>query len=185
VLVRERTAACTSRNAFEIGALRNIILVKFDEDGNLVWDTIGGPGFGAGQDVAVDAAGSVFVTGSIIPDDPDAFSSDAFIVRFTADGRARRARVWGGADSESGESLAVGPYGDIVIGGSAGAPPYSFDRVRNSARRRGVGTDCPVGMLTDPGARPEEGEARVTRSRGSQEYGGGSDAMMLRIERRR
>ena len=172
-------------NAFEIGALRNIILVKFDEDGSLVWDTIGGPGFGAGQDVAVGAAGSVFVTGSIIPDDPNAFSSDAFIARFTADGRARRARVWGGVDSESGESIAVAPYGDIVIGGSAGAPPYSFDRVRNSAGDVDSVLIVPVGMVTDPGAHPEEGEARVTRPRGSQEYGGGSDAMMLRIERRR
>ena len=62
-----------------------------------------------GQDVAVGAAGSVFVTGSITPDDPNAFGSDAFIARFTADGLARRARVWGGVDSESGESIAVAP----------------------------------------------------------------------------
>jgi hypothetical protein len=57
--------------------------------------------------------------------------------------------------------------------------------VRNSAGDVDSVLTVPVGMVTDPGARPEEGEARVTRPRGSQEYGGGIDAMMLRIERRR
>jgi hypothetical protein len=111
--------------------------VKFDAAGTLLWEKIGGPGFGNGADVAVSADNSqVFVSGNILSDDPDFFGGHAFVAEFTADGKAKKANTWGGSldDSASAESVAVNAAGMLVTAGVAGPGPYEFGRASNSAR---------------------------------------------------
>ncbi len=124
-------------NAFDTGHRKNIILVKFSAAGDLVWEKVGGPGFGAGLDVAVspdDAA--VFVSGNILSDDADFFGGHAFVAEFTAAGKARKANTWGGSldDSASAESVIVDASGLVATAGSAGPGPYEFGRASNSAK---------------------------------------------------
>ncbi len=71
-------------NASDIGTLKNIILVKYNSTGTLVWQKIGGPGFGGGLDVVEAADGTLFVTGSILADtkNPEVFGGFAFVAEF-------------------------------------------------------------------------------------------------------
>ena len=124
-------------NASDTGERKNIILVKFGAAGNLVWEKIGGPGFGNGADVAVSADNSaVFVSGNILADDPDFFGGLAFVAEFTAGGKAKKANTWGGSlnDNASAESVAVNASGLIATAGLAGPGPYELGRASNSAR---------------------------------------------------
>jgi hypothetical protein len=124
-------------NAFDTGHSQNIILVKFNAAGGLVWEKIGGPGFGAGADIAVSPDNTaVFVSGNVIADDPDVFGGHAFVVEFSSDGKARKGNTWGGSldDSASAESVVVAATGLVVTAGYAGPGPYEFGRASNSAK---------------------------------------------------
>ena len=124
-------------NAFDTGHRKNIVLVKFNAAGDLVWERIGGPGFGAGIDVAVSPDNAaVFVSGNILTDDPDVFGGPAFVAEFTADGKAKKANTWGGSpnDIASAESVVVNGSGLVVAAGFAGPGPYEFGRASNSAK---------------------------------------------------
>ena len=92
-------------NASDVGTLKNIILVKYNSTGTLVWQKIGGPGFGGGNDVAEAADGALFVTGSILADtrDPEVFGGFAFVAEFGADGRKKKASTWGGSPNDKCE----------------------------------------------------------------------------------
>ena len=70
--------------------------MKFSGTGVLIWSKVGGPGFGAGRDVAVSPDGTaVFVSGNMLADDPDFFGGFAFVAEFTSGGKAKKANSWG------------------------------------------------------------------------------------------
>ena len=124
-------------SASDTGHRKNIVLVKFNAAGDLVWEKIGGPGFGTGLDLALSPDNSaVFVSGNILSDDPDFFGGHAFVAEFTSGGRARKANTWGGSfdDSASAESIVVDATGLVVTAGFAGPGPYEFGRASNSAK---------------------------------------------------
>jgi hypothetical protein len=124
-------------SASDTGHRKNIVLVKFNAAGDLVWEKIGGPGFGTGLDVALSPDNSaVFVSGNILSDDPDFFGGHAFVAEFTSGGRAKKANTWGGSfdDSASAESIVVDASGLVVTAGFAGPGPYEFGRASNSAK---------------------------------------------------
>ena len=124
-------------NTSDSGHLKNIVLVKFTSAGGLVWNKVGGPGFGTGRDVAVSPGNeSVFVGGNILSDDPDFFGGLAFVAEFTADGKAKKVNTFGGDpnDSASADSVVVNAAGQVVAAGIAGAPPHEFGRDSNSAK---------------------------------------------------
>jgi len=171
--------------ASDTGHLKNIILVKFDAAGALVWERIGGPGFGAGLDVAVSPDDtSVLVSGNRISDDPDFTGGHAIVAEFTADGKAKKANTWGGSlnDSASAESLAVNAAGLVVTVGSAGPGPYDFGRASNAAKRPDAHLVVPstshLSVLpTTLGA--ESGQQLVPDAA----VGGAEDAFTLWVER--
>ena len=175
-------------NATDIGTLKNTILVKYDSSGGLVWQKVGGPGFGGGLDVAEAADGALFVAGSILADtkDPDVFGGFAFVAEFGADGRKKKASTWGGSpnDSASAEGIAVSANGTIAVAGFVEAPPYVFNSVANSSRDAdATSTDVvstapsPAGAVnTDPGG-------VVTTPTGSETYAGDTEAFFLRLRR--
>jgi hypothetical protein len=143
-------------NASDTGHSKNIILVKFNGAGDIVWEKVGGPGFGNGSDVAVSADGTaVFVSGNMLSDDPDFFGGPAFVAEFTADGRARKANTWGGDpnDGASAESIVIDAAGLIVAAGFAGQGPYEFGRASNSAKSAETHLVIPQGshnLILDP-----------------------------------
>jgi hypothetical protein len=176
-------------NASDIGVDENIILVKFDANGGLVWNKIGGPGFGTGNDVAVAADGEVFVTGSILVesrDVPDAFGGHAFVAQFSSIGRKKKAIEWGGADHESavGDAIAIGPDGSIAVAGFAQSPPYATDSTSNSARDADAFLETVSGIVTDPPAAVNMAPGGIVNTpAGSETYAGEFDAVFLRIQR--
>ena len=109
------------------GHLKNIILVKFSGAGDLLWSKVGGPGFGAGRDVAVSPDGTaVFVSGNVLSDDPDFFGGFGFVAEFTAQGRPKKANSWGSSPefSASAESVGVDGNGLVVTAGFVGPGPH-------------------------------------------------------------
>src|SRR5688572_9551507 len=91
-----------SGSTFGSGHRKNIVLVKFSGAGDLVWAKVGGPGFGAGRDVAVSPDGTaVFLSGNMLSDDPDFFGGHTFIAEFTSTGKAKKANSWGGDLNDS------------------------------------------------------------------------------------
>jgi hypothetical protein len=139
-------AAAPDGGAFEVGDTSgtgfnpNLVAARFDSGGNFVWVRVGGPGFGSAQDVAVDADGSLHITGNVLTEPSGA---DAFVWNVLANGKGQAAAVWGGGDpfeGERGASIAIGPGGAIAVAGSAGASPYAF---RSWIEEREVGRRVP------------------------------------------
>jgi uncharacterized delta-60 repeat protein len=175
-------------NASDIGADNNVILVKFTPDGNVVWQGIGGPGFGGGLDVAVASDGALFVSGSILADtrDPNVFGGFAFIAEFSAEGKKKKALLWGSSpqESASAESIAVSANGTIAVAGWAQNPPYFADSASNSLRSVDAFLEIVTGTTTDPLALLNEAPGgQVTTPVGSETFAGLTDVLFLRLQR--
>ena len=175
-------------NALDIGTLNNIILVKYSSAGALVWQKIGGPGFGAGLDVAAAADGALFVTGGILADtrDPNVFGGFAFVAEYGADGRKKKASTWGGSPNESasGEGIAIAPDGTIAVAGSVHAPPYVFDSASNSSRDAdAISTDVFSSEPVPSGTVNNDHAGVVMIPAGSESYAGDTEAFLLRLRR--
>ena len=175
-------------NASDIGADKNTILVKFTSAGDLVWQGIGGPGFGGGLDVAVAPDGELFVSGSILADtrDPNVFGGFAFVAQYSADGKKKKALVWGGSpqESASAESVAVSADGTIAVAGWAQNPPYFADSASNSLRSVDAFLENVTGTITDPPAVLNGAPGgQVTIPAGSETFAGGTDVLFLRLRR--
>jgi hypothetical protein len=94
--------------------------VKFDANGNVVWERVwGGRDGDDAEGVAVDSSGTVFLAGStasfgVAPD-------DAFLVKFLSNGRAKEAVTWGGGGLDKGHdattdvALTVADPGGTVV----------------------------------------------------------------------
>ena len=112
----------------------DVAIARFDPAGNYVW----GRGFGdaAAQfvgGVAVDAEGSVFVTGSFqgslsfpAPDGgtsavTSAGGYDAFLLKLDADGETRWSQIFGGAGDQEGTGVAVAGCTPVAAGTFTGA----------------------------------------------------------------
>jgi len=133
------------------GHSKNITLVKFSGTGDLIWSRVGGPGFGAGRDVAVSADGTaVFVSGNMLAEDPDVFGGFAFVAEFTSAGKAKKANSWGSSPefSASAESIIVSSDGLVVTAGFAGPGPHEFGRASNSAKNAATHLIIPAGVVS-------------------------------------
>ena len=172
-------------NASDTGHSNNIILVKFNAAGGLVWERIGGPGFGNGSDVAVSPDDTaVFVSGNMISDDPDFFGGHAFVAEFSSAGKARKANTWGGSldDSASAESVAVDGSGLVVTAGVVGPAPHEFGRASNSAKVPDAHLVIPAGshVLTLPTTLAADNGQLLAPDAA---VGGGADAFTLWLQR--
>ena len=172
-------------NTSDSGHRKNIILVKFGAAGELLFERVGGPGFGNGADVAVSPDGTaVFVSGNILSEDPNVFGGPAFVAEFTSDGKAKKAITWGGDpnDSASAEAVVAGPGDLVVTAGAVGPPPHTFGRASNSAKRPAahlVIPDTSHVLVLDTTAGAESGQLLVPDAN----TGGGTDAFTLWLQR--
>ncbi len=107
-----------------------VFVAKYDADGDPVWvRQIDGGNFEDVSDVALDAAGNVYLCGRFTgsPDfDPGAgvfnlsangFSSDAYLLQLDSDGDFVRAVRWGNTQLDYAQTLAVAGDGSVYVSG--------------------------------------------------------------------
>ena len=176
--------AFVSAWTFGAGFDPNLGAARFDAEGNLVWQRVGGPGFGAALDIAAAADGRVHVTGSVLAES-EASSGNAFVWTLQANGKALDAAVWGGSDpfeSARGESIATASGGGIVVAGVVGAPPFAFARGSKNAKAANVFVAAIQGTVTDPAGAIATPAATVNTPAASETFAGVSDALLLRLQ---
>src|SRR5207244_10813043 len=106
---------------------------------------------------------------------------DAFIVQFLPTGKAKAAKTWGGADNESGQSVAVGSDGNVYVAAFAGAPPYVFARAPHTTKTPRAFLGAPNGTVTTPAGSLGTPNGIVLTPDGSQTFAGERDAALLKI----
>ena len=127
---------------------QDIYVTKINVDGSYGWTrtmggTMGGTTWAMGTDLAIDAAGSIYVTGyfyDTVDFDPGASldertsqgQEDIFLTKLNADGSYGWTKTMGGASSDNGRAVAIDANSNVYITGSF------YDTVDFDS---GVGTD--------------------------------------------
>jgi len=95
----------------------DVFLQKFDSSCNLIFTMQWG---GAGNDVprgiAVDSVDNVYIAGST--DSFGAGLSDAFLLKYSADGEFQFSRMWGGLKNDLATGVAVDSAGNVYVAGA-------------------------------------------------------------------
>jgi len=127
-------------------------VAKLNADGDLLWNTfLGGTGFDMGNALAVDSGGNIYIAGESTAawgSPLHSFSGfyDAFVAKLDTNGRLQWNTFIGGAGSDEGSGLALGPGGDIFVTGSSDAAWGT------PIRGYAGGSDAFVLKLSDDGA---------------------------------
>jgi uncharacterized repeat protein (TIGR01451 family) len=101
-------------------------VAKFDSDGARQWNTfLGSANQDAGNGIAVDGSGNVYVVGTSdaswgLPITPFAESDDAFVAKLNSDGELQWLTFLGGSGADSGNSIALDGDGNVYVSGTAG-----------------------------------------------------------------
>src|SRR5258708_27149769 len=128
---------CPTRGAFQArrGGHLDAFVTKYSSSGAMVYSTyFGGSTDDGGLAIAVDSAGSIYLTGytfsldfpvkdAIKPVNPG--GGDAFIAKFTPDGSSL---VWstflGGPGFEQGYGIAIDPNGNVYVAGTTSSRDF-------------------------------------------------------------
>lgn len=185
---RGRLAVASDGSVYVAGAVQestrkvvvDALLVKFDQDGNLVWDrTWGGRSGDVSGGVGVAADGTVLWAGDT--NSYGAGSDDGFLLHLSPDGKALDGDTWGGAGIDHFAGVDAAASGTISLGGTTEGPPFSFLRApTKTARPRGT-ISMPMtplleatGTVVDPGG-------TVDAPAGTTPGAGGFDAALVRV----
>lgn len=121
------------------GNYDNVLILKFDNDGNRLWATYyGGNYFDYGSSIVTDGSGNIFVTGSAesinfpLQDAGTFFQgnnageSDCFILKFDNAGNRLWATFYGGNGYDNGSSITTDLFENIFVSGAtSGGFPLS------------------------------------------------------------
>ncbi len=125
----------------QIQGQTNAFITKLNASGDgLVYSTyLGGNAFDLPRAVAVDGDGSAYLTGSTVSTDfpttsaafqtafhgtAGLFYSDAFVAKFSGDGRLIYSTFVGGSGFEGGNSIVVDAEGQALVTGSTSSPDF-------------------------------------------------------------
>lgn len=122
--------ACMARFAnfgvTNLTGYEDILVAKYDADGNLAWArTAGGSGYDYGHSLVVASDGTAYVTGTFEKEAD--FSqlklasrgqNDLFLAKYNSDGEVVWAAQAGGASQEGTGILAIDPEGGVLLSGS-------------------------------------------------------------------
>ncbi|MFX1366712.1 MAG: SBBP repeat-containing protein, partial [Promethearchaeota archaeon] len=98
------------------GAGDDVLVLKYDSDGNLLWyKTWGGSEDDTGEGIVVDSSGSVFIIGTTYS--YGVGSHDVFLLKYDSSGNLLWDKTWGGSDSDFGNGIAVDNSGNAFITG--------------------------------------------------------------------
>jgi predicted SpoU family rRNA methylase len=125
------TTDIASTGAYDVtygGGQCDVFLAKFSSSGSRVWATyFGGSDYDAGQNIATDASGNVFIGGRTTSS-TDIISTgaydvtygggfDVFLAKFSSSGSRLWATYYGGSDYDEGQDIATDASGNVYIGG--------------------------------------------------------------------
>lgn len=119
-------------------------IAKFDTTGKCLWGVrVGGPDDDDIQGIALDSSGRILVVGSFTASatfgDTTAYGyggTDMFVAGYRSDGAFEWIRAPKGLNNEVGESVAVGPTGDIYAVGKIDGDTWFDGKKAASAQRR-------------------------------------------------
>lgn len=124
-------AGCTSST--------NIFIAKYDQNGGYLWakGMSGCTSGDIGNDIAVDASGNAYITGSFsmtVDFDPDAgtanltaTSDDIFLAKYDNNGAYQWAHKFGGVSIDAGRCVALDGAGGVYISGEVLGNTADFD----------------------------------------------------------
>lgn len=154
-------------------------LLKLDQDGALIWQSMWGTDFGdIAADVALAPDGHIYITGNtnLFND-----TSQAFVVKFAPTGQAQAAVNWGGAQNEFGTGIAIGADGTLNVAVTASAPRYRLRRDNKKTITPTSFFGAPQGTVTAPNQPVTIPEGIVLIPNGSRTFAGATDAALLRL----
>ncbi|MHA1999327.1 MAG: SBBP repeat-containing protein [Promethearchaeota archaeon] len=97
---------------------RDFVVIKYDSDGNKVWDAVwGGGNYDSSYRIVVDGDGNVYCVGET--ESYGSGAEDLVLVKFDKDGNELWYRMWGGAGNDWGKDLTIDSNGNIYCVGSS------------------------------------------------------------------
>lgn len=92
-----------------------VLLVKFDPDGNVIWERIWGEGGESPRGMAIGGDGSIYLVGFTFFF--GAGQGDAFVLKYAPDGTILMQKTWGGTNFDIADDVAVAADGSIYVAG--------------------------------------------------------------------
>ncbi len=114
----------------------DVFIAKYDTNGNVLWaKSAGGTSLDYVYDIATDASGNVYITGTFwsptitfgLTTLSNAGRCDIFIAKYDANGNVLWAKSIGGADYDEGCSIATDGSGNVYVTGYFCSPSITFD----------------------------------------------------------
>ena len=137
------------KNADNTGNTTDFFLAKFDENGKVNWaKRAGGTNIDGASSIAVDASGYIYVAGYFTSQkldfggwttfplnnaDNTDNTSDLFLAKFDAKGKAIWAKSAGGTKDDAASSIAVDASGNVYMAGSFNSKTlcFGYDTLKN------------------------------------------------------
>jgi hypothetical protein len=122
-------------NTDNSGNTKDVFIVKYDLDGNIVWaKNVGGNYHDFGNSITTDGSGNIYITGSF-GSPTIVFGSytltslgnfDVYIAKYDANGNVIWATRAGGTSQDESNSIALDSFGNVYIAGYFRNTPITF-----------------------------------------------------------
>lgn len=156
------------------------LLVKFDPDGNVVWDRgWGGRSGDVSGSVGVAPDGTVLWAGET--NSYGVGSDDGYLLHLSPEGKALDGDTWGGPDIDHFEGVDAAPNGTISVGATTQGPPFTFQRAPTKTSRLRGTVSTPTEPLVDAAGTLADPGGTVDTPPGTSPGGGEIDAALVRV----
>lgn len=177
--------------SFAPGGMTDVLVVKFDVNGNPVWGkTWGGSDEGIedlGAAIALDGSGNVYVAGMTRKDSQPVGAGQEYVLllKYDSSGRLMSQNTWGGSDYYRGHAIAVDASGMLYLGGSAprNYGPWQDVNGETFSPSDEFYTSTPDGSLSTPDGTETNPDGTTMSPDGVEDEGGGyGDALIMKLD---